>query len=79
MKKQMNQGNTKTQGIDSPIGPRLLPLKQAAEYIGFSTWAMREAIWSGLIPFIRKPGGRKIWIDRKDLDRFIEVSKVRIK
>jgi hypothetical protein len=48
-------------------GPRLLPLKKAAEYIGLTEWAMRERIWSGQIPFVRFPGGRKIYIDTNDL------------
>jgi len=55
--------------------PRLLPLKEAAEYLGLTTWAMREAIWRGCIRFVKFPGGRKIWIAREDLEDFISRHK----
>lgn len=71
----MNSETTKAQRITKPVGPRLLPLKEAAKYIGFTTWAMREAIWAGLIPMVKLPNGRKIWVDVKDLDAFIERNK----
>lgn len=65
-----------TQGTCNPLRPRLLPLKKAAEYIGLTTWAMREAIWSGLIPVIRLgPSGRKMFIDVQDIEEFIQKNK----
>ena len=67
------------QGISNPMSPRLLPLKQAAEYLGLTIWAMREAIWAGLIPVVRLPNGRKMWIDIKDIDRFIDQNKTVIR
>jgi len=63
------------QGIGNPSAPRLLPLKQAADYLGLTVWAMRERIWAGQIAVIRFPGGRKMYLDRYDLDRFIEENK----
>jgi len=63
------------QGIDNPMSPRLLPLKKAAEYIGLTTWAMRERIWAGQIPVVQFPGGRKQFIDREDLESFIQNNK----
>jgi excisionase family DNA binding protein len=63
------------QGINNPTRPRLLPLKQAAEYLGLTTWAIRERIWAGQIPVVRFPGGRKMYVDRNDIDRFIESHK----
>ncbi len=56
-------------------GPRLLPLKGGAEYLGLTLWALRERIWAGQIPFVRFPGGRKMYLDRRDLDEFIERNK----
>ena len=56
-------------------GPRLLPLKKAADYIGLTVWAMRERIWAGDIPVVRFPGGRKQFIDIKDIESFIERNK----
>ena len=60
------------------MSPRLLPLKRAAEYIGLTTWGMRERIWAGQIPVVRFPGGRKMYVDVKDIERFIETNKERI-
>jgi hypothetical protein len=66
------------QRIPNPMSPRLLPLKRAAEYIGLTTWGMRERIWAGQIPVVRFPGGRKMYVDVKDIERFIETNKERI-
>ena len=66
------------QRIDNPMSPRLLPLKDAANWLGLTVWAMRERIWAGQIPVIRFPGGRKMFIDTKDLEAFIERHKVTI-
>ena len=62
--------------IDNPLPPRLLPLKRAAEYLGLTTWAMRERIWAGDIPVVRFPNGRKMYLDMVDLERFITQNKV---
>ena len=72
----MNKGS---QRIANPQGPRLLSLKKAAEYLGLTTWAMRERIWGGEIPVIRFNGGRKMFIDVQDVERFIEQNKRTIK
>ena len=65
-------------GISSRMGPRLLTLKQAAEYLGLTLWAMRERVWAGDIPVIRFPNGRKMYIDSHDLDAFITQNKERV-
>lgn len=57
------------------MNPRLLPLKKAADYIGLTVWALRERIWAGDIPVVRFPGGRKQFIDIRDIDAFIEKNK----
>ena len=41
-----------------PIAPRLLTLKQAAEYIGCSYWTARDLALNGTIPVVRVPSGR---------------------
>lgn len=66
------------QGIYNPMRPRLLPLKKAAEYLGLTTWAMRERIWAGDIPVVRFPGGRKQFIDTNDIEAFICENKTTI-
>lgn len=42
----------------SPVPPRLLTLKQAAEYIGCSYWTTRDLALNGTIPVVRVPSGR---------------------
>jgi len=62
-------------GINNPLSPRLLTIKKAAQYLGLTTWAMRERVWAGQIPVVRFPGGRKMYIDVRDLEGFIERNK----
>jgi len=66
----------KAQGILNPSGPRLLTIKQASKHLGLTVWAVRERIWAGHIPVVRFPGGRKMYLDRSDIDNFIEKNKV---
>lgn len=56
-------------------GPRLLPLKAEAEWLGLTVWSLRERIWAGDIPVVLFPGGRKQFIDTKDIERFITQNK----
>jgi excisionase family DNA binding protein len=53
--------------------PRLLTIEQAALYIGRSKEAMQHMIADGKIPTVR--ADRRIFIDRQDLDRWIEQHK----
>jgi excisionase family DNA binding protein len=57
------------------VRPRLLPLKAAAQYLGLTVWAIRERIWQGILPVVRFPGGRKMYLDTRDLDQFITNHK----
>ena len=63
------------QRVWNPMIPRLLPLKEAAKWLGLTVWAMRERIWAGDIPVVRFPNGRKMYLDTKDLEAFIESNK----
>ncbi len=60
--------------IDDPL-PRLMTIKQASCFLGLSTWAIRERIWAGQLPVITFPGGKKQYLDRIDLDGFIQRNK----
>ena len=64
--------NKTARGIDNP---RLLPLKDAADWLGLTVWAIRERIWAGQIPVVQFPGGRKQYIDVQDLEAFIQSNK----
>lgn len=71
------------------ISPRLLNMRQAAEYLGCSFWTARDYILQGLIavvdlPPLRQRKGararktlRRVLVDRTDLDAFIEARKRR--
>jgi excisionase family DNA binding protein len=54
---------------------RLLSLNEAATVLGLSKVSIRRLIWSGKLPSVRIL--RRIQIDIRDLDRFIERSKER--
>jgi excisionase family DNA binding protein len=62
--------------IDSAGGlKRLLSVKEAAFYLGLSTWSIRDLIGDGSLPVV--PYGRRKLLDRKDLDQFIAIRKSR--
>ena len=79
MANRVNRTVAKAQRIGNPMSPRLLPLKKAAEFLGLTTWAMRERIWAGDIPVVRFPGGRKMFIDVQDMEAFIQENKTTIR
>ena len=40
-----------------------------------SEWGMRDLIWKQMIPVVKQPMCRKIYLDITDLDAFIEKNK----
>ena len=78
------QSRFKKSALPSPTvipfaGPRLLTLKQAAEYINHSVDLVRDMVASRELPHIQKGGGKKrphFVIDRLDLDKWIETKKL---
>jgi hypothetical protein len=80
-------GNDVPKGVDQldrPAG-RLLDLEQAAGYLGISYWTMRDLVNAGTIPTVKIPSARagdgrsirRILIDIRDLDAFIDGNKER--
>ena len=59
---------------DRETDVRLLDLKSAARYIGLSYWSTRELVLDGHVPHLRFRN-KKILVDRKDLDDWIEGTK----
>lgn len=71
------------------IPPRLLNMRQAAKYLGCSSWTIRDYVLQGLIPAVNLPplrartGARqretlrRVVIDRTDLDKFVDMRKSR--
>jgi excisionase family DNA binding protein len=61
-------------GQNSKTAKRLYSLGEAAAYLGRTVGAVREVIWAGKIPIVRFD--RRIYLDIRDLERFIEQNKV---
>ncbi len=55
------------------VGPRMLSIEKAAEYICVSVDVMRDMVRERKIPYV--PNRRRYTIDRLDLDKWIEKSK----
>jgi excisionase family DNA binding protein len=60
----------------SPISPRLLRLKPAAEYLGRSPKSLRAMIQRGELPVIKTDNHAPFLIDLRDLNEWIENHKV---
>ena len=54
---------------------RLLTIKELVEHLGATEWFWRSQIWSGRLPFVQV--GRKMFIDREDIEAFIVRHKSR--
>ena len=72
----MNRGSAegtsdrRTNGLPMP---RLLDYKAAGAYLSLSCWSLRELVLNGEIPHVKF--GKKVLIDRQDLDAWIEQRK----
>jgi excisionase family DNA binding protein len=63
----------KKQLAASPVQPRLLTVKQSAEYLACSVHAIRQLQWACAIPSLKI--GKLIQFDRADLDRYVDAQK----
>ena len=52
---------------------RLYSIKELVSHIGATEWFWRTQIWDGALPYVQV--GKKMFIDRDDLDVFIAVNK----
>ncbi|MDI9561461.1 MAG: helix-turn-helix domain-containing protein [Pseudomonadota bacterium] len=50
-------------------------MKEAAVYLGRTEWALREMIWAGKLPYVKD--GKRILLDIRDMDEWIEQNKTR--
>jgi excisionase family DNA binding protein len=55
------------------IQPALLTVKEAAIYLGRSEQAIQHLVFERALPVVRV--GRRVHLDRRDLDAFIEKNK----
>jgi excisionase family DNA binding protein len=68
------RGSMKKFNLGEPV-KRLYTIKEAGIYLGRSIYSVRELIWDGKLPCVKV--GRRIHLDIRDLDEFIEKHKVR--
>jgi excisionase family DNA binding protein len=60
------------------IPPRLLDIDDSAKYLAMSDKGVRELIVEGQLSYVQKiPGRSPYLIDIRDLDKWIEKSKIR--
>jgi excisionase family DNA binding protein len=65
--------NPQLQRRNGVTANRLLTVKEAAAYIGRTEQALQHLIHKREIVVVRK--GRRVHLDRSDLDRWIEANK----
>ncbi len=53
---------------------RLFSIREAAMYLGCSTWSVRRLIWAGHLPKVT--ARRRVHVDVRDMDEFIDRHKV---
>jgi hypothetical protein len=75
MTNRIDQSVRKELAFEHLTTPRRLPLKKAAGLLGLTVWGLRERIWAGHIPVVQFPGGRKLYVDVRDVEAFIEAHK----
>jgi hypothetical protein len=81
VRSQAPRGATDVESVAQPR--RVLDLKAAGTYLGLSYWTVRDLVFAGAIPTLKIPCPksndgrtiRRILIDRRDLDAFIERNK----
>ena len=57
-----------------PSGKRLFSINDLALEVGATRWFWCTQIWDGKLPYVQV--GRKMFVDVKDIERFIEAHKV---
>jgi hypothetical protein len=67
--------NRKNQSSNGSGRRRLLKLKPASEYSGFSVWRLRQLIWDGVLPIVQLEPNGPYLLDTRDIDRYIESVK----
>jgi excisionase family DNA binding protein len=59
----------------APVAPRLLTVKQAAQYLNCAVWAIREMHWGGKVRGVTV--GRRLLFDRAALDKYVDALVAR--
>ena len=65
----------RTAGPGPTLPRRLCSLADAARYLAVSDWTVRQLVWRGDLPHIKT--GKRVLLDLRDLDGWIDREKVR--
>ena len=57
------------------LGKRLYTAREVAEYLGMKIGTVRHLYYDGKIPVVNN--GRSVFLDKEDLDRWVEENKRR--
>ena len=57
--------------------PRLLSAQDAARYLGLPYTTLRDIALRGHLPVIRIPDCRRLWFEKRDLDRAVDAWRER--
>ena len=72
----MGQTGTQQARPERHLAPRLVRIKEAAVYLGMSTWKLRDLVQQGRLPVICGEGTYAPWLfDVRDLDDFVNKEK----
>lgn len=55
------------------VEPRLLSIQQAVQYTGWPYTTLRRAALGGKLRFVRIPGSKRLWFEKRELDRAIRA------
>ena len=58
-----------------PVAPLLMSAHAAAKYLGVPYTSLRDWALRGHVPIVHVPGCRRLWFDRRDLDRAVQSWK----
>jgi len=59
--------------LNQRLNKRLYSIKESAEYLGRTVWAVREMLWAGKLPYVKD--GKRILLDIHDMDTWIDKNK----
>jgi excisionase family DNA binding protein len=73
---EIRQNQDSVQGVI--VEPEILDVNQAAQFLGISKSACYNLVSSGILPYSRPIGTKKLYFFRSDLFKFIEKGKKNI-
>ena len=76
MKRTENNRKDRGHGTNNPLYmTRLLTLEEASGYLGRSVASMRTMVYGHAFPVVKEGPRSKMWIDIRDLDKWIDSKK----